>query len=96
MKTDNGGRIYDLWDSLKGWKEKMPWVSWRSGCQRDVVEAARRNENLLYGNSKIMVFPDLSPLLYARRKAFNPLKRKLRQAGVKYGMFFPATIKVDT
>ena len=60
-----------------------------------ILDAARKKKELSYGNSKIMIFPDLSPTLHQKRMAFNPLKKQLRQAGVKYGMLYPATFRVD-
>lgn len=50
----------------------------------------------MHGNSKIMIFPDLSPTLHKKRMAFSALKSRLHQGNVKYGMFYPATLKVDT
>lgn len=61
-----------------------------------ILEASRKRKELLYGNSKIMIFPNLSPTLHKKRMAFNPLKKQLRQAGLKYGMMYPATFRVDT
>lgn len=61
-----------------------------------IMEAAWKKRELMYGNSKIMIFPDLSPSLHKKRMAFNALKSRLRQANVRYGMFYPATLKVDT
>lgn len=60
-----------------------------------ILDAARKRGELRYGNSKIMIFPDLSPRLHQRRMTFTPLKKQLRQAGVKYGMMYPATLRVD-
>lgn len=60
-----------------------------------ILEAARKKKELSYGNSKVMIFPDLSPTLHQKRMAFNTLKRQLRQAGVRYGMLYPATFRVD-
>lgn len=60
-----------------------------------ILEAARKKQELSYGNSRIMIFPDLSPSLHLKRMAFSPLKKQLRQAGVKYGMLYPATFRVD-
>lgn len=61
-----------------------------------ILEASRKKKELLYGNSKIMIFPDLSPTLHKKRMGFNSLKKQLRQAGVKYGMMYQATFRVDT
>lgn len=60
-----------------------------------ILDAARKKGELRYGNSKIMIFPDLSPRLHQRRMTFTPLKKQLRQAGVKYGMMYTATLRVD-
>lgn len=61
-----------------------------------IMEAARKKKDLVYGNSRIMIFPDLSPALHKRRMAFATLKKQLQQAGVRYGMMYPATFRVDT
>lgn len=61
-----------------------------------ILDASRKKGELYYGNSKIMIFPDLSPRLHQKRMAFTPLKKQLRQAGVKYGMLYPAILRVDT
>lgn len=61
-----------------------------------ILDAARKKGEINYGNSKIMIFPDLSPRLHQKRMAFVPLKKQLRQAGVKYGMLYPAILRVDT
>lgn len=60
-----------------------------------ILDAARKRGELQYGNSRIMIFPDLSPMLHQKRMAFTPLKKQLRQAGVKYGMLYPAILRVD-
>lgn len=61
-----------------------------------ILSAARAKGELKYGDARIMIFPDLSPTLHKRRMAFSPLKRLLRQAGLAYGLSYPATLWIET
>lgn len=41
----------------------------------DILDAAWKKVTLLYGNSKIKIFRDMSTALYKKRKAFAPLQK---------------------
>ena len=69
-------------------------LRWKDTVQ--ILSAARKKRDLMHGNSKIKIFPDLSPTLHKKRMAFSALKSRLRQGNVKYEMFLPAALKVDT
>lgn len=47
---------------------------------------------LTYRGQKISFYPDLSSNLVRRRAAFNPVKKQLQVAGVKYSFAYPATL----
>ena len=61
-----------------------------------ILSAARAKGELKYGDARIMIFSALSPTLHKRRMAFSPLKRLLRQAGLAYGLRYPATLWIKT
>lgn len=41
------------------------------------------------------IFPDMSPEVSRPHVAFNPVKRKLQEANVMYGLFYPATLAIS-
>uniref|UniRef100_H3B3N5 L1 transposable element RRM domain-containing protein n=1 Tax=Latimeria chalumnae TaxID=7897 RepID=H3B3N5_LATCH len=51
---------------------------------------ARELGPLEWEGNKILIFPDLSE----RRKKFNEVKRRLRDHRIKYGLFYPAMLKI--
>ena len=55
-----------------------------------ILQLSRNKGELKFREARIHIFPDMSAELSRRRAAFNPVKAKLRQAGIKYGMFHPA------
>ncbi|ROI84235.1 hypothetical protein DPX16_20007 [Anabarilius grahami] len=60
-----------------------------------ILDAAREKKELAYGNSKIMIFRDMSTTLYKKKQAFAPLRRRLRDHSISYSMQYPATLRVD-
>uniref|UniRef100_H3A4T9 L1 transposable element RRM domain-containing protein n=1 Tax=Latimeria chalumnae TaxID=7897 RepID=H3A4T9_LATCH len=61
--------------------------------KEQILKAARESSPLEWNGHKIMVFQDLSRDLQDRRRQFNPVKRILIQRGIKYGLFYPATLR---
>ncbi|CAL9691562.1 unnamed protein product [Knipowitschia caucasica] len=59
-----------------------------------VLAIARKKGQLLYSGDKIFIFPDLSAELTKKRAAFNPVKSKLYQRGVKFFLRYPAVLCV--
>lgn len=51
-----------------------------------------RAGQLTYRGQKISFYPDLSIDLVRRRAVFNPVKKQLQEAGVKYSLAYPATL----
>uniref|UniRef100_H3A5S1 L1 transposable element RRM domain-containing protein n=1 Tax=Latimeria chalumnae TaxID=7897 RepID=H3A5S1_LATCH len=65
----------------------------RFPIKEQILRAAREASPLEWNGHKIMVFQDLSRDLQDHRRQFNPVKRILRQRGIKYGLFYPATLR---
>lgn len=59
-----------------------------------ILQLFRSKGGLKFKETRIYIFPDMSPELSCRRTAFNPVKARLRQAGIKYGMFYPADLRI--
>lgn len=60
-----------------------------------IIEAARNKSSLQYGNLTIMIFRDMSTALYKKRKAFAPLKRKLKEKNITFRLLHPNTFSMD-
>lgn len=60
-----------------------------------ITEAARNKSSLQYGNSAIMIFRDMSTALYKKRKAFAPLKKKLKEKNITFRLLHPTTFIMD-
>ncbi len=42
----------------------------------------------------ISIYPDLTPDLFLQRRNFDIVKKKLKEASVRYGLLFPARLIV--
>lgn len=62
-------------------KEKILRLSRNKGC-------------LLYKDTPVHIFPDMSPEVGRQRAAFNAVKAKLRDAGIVYSLFYPARLTI--
>ena len=60
-----------------------------------ITEMARYKGSLKYSNSTIMIFRDMSTALYKKRKAFVPLKKKLKDKSITLRLLHPTTFSVD-
>jgi len=60
-----------------------------------IIEAAQSKSLVQYGNSTIMIFRDMSTALYKKRKAFVPLKRKLKEKNITFRLLHPTTFSMD-
>uniref|UniRef100_H2ZXY0 L1 transposable element RRM domain-containing protein n=1 Tax=Latimeria chalumnae TaxID=7897 RepID=H2ZXY0_LATCH len=60
-----------------------------------VIRKAREWGALNWEGNKILIFHDLSRELQEKRKKFVENKRQLRERGVKYGLFYPAILKIS-
>lgn len=62
------------------------------------MEAARRagkDGALLHNGSRISLYNDFSAAVMKKRKAYDTVKQQLRERGIAYAMFFPATLQVS-
>lgn len=57
-----------------------------------ILKLARLQSPLFYNGARISIFPDFSPEISELRRAFDGAKKKLRDAGVKHGILFPARL----
>ena len=58
------------------------------------VQAARTKGKIMCGDQEVMLFPDLSAQLLERRRTFDPVKKELKSLNMKYGLMFPARLRV--
>uniref|UniRef100_H2ZZ05 L1 transposable element RRM domain-containing protein n=1 Tax=Latimeria chalumnae TaxID=7897 RepID=H2ZZ05_LATCH len=62
-------------------------------CEQ-ILTAVKSMGSLQWNGNKIMVFLDLSRELMERKQKFMPVKKILQEKGLKYGLFYPATLKL--
>uniref|UniRef100_A0A3B4E4Y6 L1 transposable element RRM domain-containing protein n=1 Tax=Pygocentrus nattereri TaxID=42514 RepID=A0A3B4E4Y6_PYGNA len=58
--------------------------------KEEYLRLSRQQGQLLYKNSRVHIFPDLSADLRNRRNEFKSVKLKLHEAGLKFRMQYPA------
>lgn len=60
-----------------------------------ILRLARQHSPLKYeGVHIISFFPDFTAEVLSQRRAFDGVKRKLKEAGIRFGMLFPARLLV--
>uniref|UniRef100_A0AAV2JIS7 L1 transposable element RRM domain-containing protein n=1 Tax=Knipowitschia caucasica TaxID=637954 RepID=A0AAV2JIS7_KNICA len=59
-----------------------------------IMSLSRTKGKLFFEGAQVHIFPDMSPEVGRQRAAFNQVKTKLRDAGVKYRMLFPAKLEI--
>uniref|UniRef100_H3B3F7 L1 transposable element RRM domain-containing protein n=1 Tax=Latimeria chalumnae TaxID=7897 RepID=H3B3F7_LATCH len=59
-----------------------------------LLAAARELGTLEWQGSRIQLFPDLSRDLQERKRKFFPVKQRLKGLRLKYGLFYPAVLRV--
>lgn len=59
-----------------------------------IMLLSRTKGKLFFEGSPVHIFPDMSPEVGRQRAAFNPVKVKLRNAGIPYRMLFPAKLEI--
>ncbi|KAJ1203015.1 hypothetical protein NDU88_006810 [Pleurodeles waltl] len=69
------------------------WEIWRLGRRHLMVEA-RLCPVLRWENHRILVFPDYTREIQARRRSYEHVKQKLRSMQLTYMLLFPARLKV--
>lgn len=59
-----------------------------------VLYIARNKGRVMYENHHVMFFPDLSADLHKQRRQFDGIKQELRAMDIRYGLMFPAKLRV--
>ncbi|CAM4379882.1 unnamed protein product [Leuciscus chuanchicus] len=59
-----------------------------------ILRLAREKGNLKMGESTVYIYPDFSPGLVKKRREFDPVKKKLRAADIKFSLQYPSTLRV--
>ena len=57
-----------------------------------ILQVSRNKGELKFRGARVHIFPDMSAELSRRRAAFTPVKAKLREAGITYGLYHPAEL----
>lgn len=59
-----------------------------------ILQLSRNKGHLFYRGSPVQIFPDMSPKVSKLRASFNPVKVKLRNAGIPYYIpeYYPAKL----
>lgn len=58
------------------------------------MKAAKTKKKVMCGDQDVMFFPDLTAELHRRRKKFDAVKQQLKSLNIRYGLMFPAKLKV--
>lgn len=59
-----------------------------------ILKLSRDKNELVYNGSRIHIYPDFCAALTAKRRQFDPIKKKLRGLDFKYSLIFPCMLKV--
>lgn len=59
-----------------------------------ILVESRKLPELLYENTKLMLFPDFSADVQNRHRSFNEVRRRLREKNIKYGMLYPSRLRI--
>ncbi|CAM4650574.1 unnamed protein product [Leuciscus chuanchicus] len=59
-----------------------------------VMRAARQKGRVMYGDQEIKFFPDLSAEVLRQRRRFDDIKQRLRSLNLRYGIVYPAKLRV--
>ena len=63
--------------------------------RNDILRKARELSSLHYNGKRVYIFPDFTAAVAKKRAAFAPVKKALHSCpGVKFGLIFPATLRV--
>lgn len=62
--------------------------------KQKVLDISKTKGNLFYNGHRVHLFPDVSPEVGRMRAVFNNVKRKFRDAGVTYSLYYPARFVV--
>lgn len=60
-----------------------------------ILRLAREKKELRFNGSRVSIYPDFSAPLEKRRRAFDPVKKKLREMKLPYVLRYPCTLCVE-
>uniref|UniRef100_H2ZUA9 L1 transposable element RRM domain-containing protein n=1 Tax=Latimeria chalumnae TaxID=7897 RepID=H2ZUA9_LATCH len=66
----------------------------RYPTREKILKAAREKGRSTWQGNNISFYPDLSRDLQQRRQRFTEVRHQLLDRGIRYGMFYPATLRV--
>ncbi|CAM4718188.1 unnamed protein product [Leuciscus chuanchicus] len=59
-----------------------------------ILRLAREKKELMYQGSRVFIYPDFSYGLTQKRRLFDPVKKKLREMGIRYALLYPSTLRI--
>uniref|UniRef100_A0A668RNJ0 L1 transposable element RRM domain-containing protein n=1 Tax=Oreochromis aureus TaxID=47969 RepID=A0A668RNJ0_OREAU len=59
-----------------------------------ILRLSREKGRLFYKVSPVHIFPDMNPEVSKLQASFNPVKGKLRNAGIPYSLYYPAKLAI--
>lgn len=60
-----------------------------------LLAVARKQQNLKFENTRIMLFPDFSTETQRKRRSFTEIHRRFREKEIKYSMLYPSRLRVQ-
>lgn len=60
--------------------------------KENIINLSHLQSPLLFNGTQISIYPDFPPDISEQRWAFHGVKKKLREAGIKHGLLFPARL----
>ncbi|RXN17961.1 putative transposase element L1Md-A101/L1Md-A102/L1Md-A2 [Labeo rohita] len=60
-----------------------------------ILKLSRERGQLEFNGTVVRIFPDMSAEVMRRRAEYKDVKTSLRNAGITYGMLYPARLRVD-
>lgn len=63
--------------------------------RNEILRKAREQPSLVYNGKRVFIFPDFTATVAKKRAAFVSVKKELHSCpGVKFGLFFPALLRI--
>ena len=59
-----------------------------------VMKAVQEKGKILHENKQVRFFSDFSAEVQRQRKAYDAVKQQLREEGIRYGLQFPAKLRI--
>lgn len=59
-----------------------------------MLRLAREKRELVFSGARVHIYPDFSAGLREKRRQFDPVKKRLRELGIRYALQYPAVLRV--